>query len=899
MAESGRKVEVRFGAFSCSIEGYDDPVEQMREVLLLMQGMIRETPTLVDHGPGFGEAEVARIEHALDRRAERQADGPGIIVIRGPEVTRNGDPEAEDAVTTAEFPPNARRPGEAAPELAEFVDDAPGETDEQPQVSAGGAKEPEETAPGVTPGIFSAPVTEDTAPDRDGDDDRGDNPARDERDYGEPEHPINDEAGTAPAAVAIFSAPAAAIAKAEFSADVAGTDEPEPEPIERTGPGGDAEAAADPATDAATDSADNSDPDCASKADAGAAAKTGQPDMTADADATEHPDGPPALGARTGEASRLWEAAVPDPGEAPAGDQYADIDADAAAELATIQAHAEVSDAAPADQPNHLWDDDGPGADTAPDEGPQPGEALEEAAQFAGSTRTGELAADAGQRDPFAFDEATGLPADQQVAGTDERTDAGTGEHEREITGDLRAGDADEQSTADDDRATGSEAPAAEPDRSCDDAGGEPPTDASDRDLTAAAEAVLAAHGFGPGTAKKGDLQTRHAGQGPEFATPCIVPEQQHETSADRQLNIFEPPPPSPAWRATPATAVMNIFAPPPDFGATATAAAVNIFAPPPGTTYRDAASRGSRRVDGLLARTVAGTARQQASDLRMAAAAPDDEDDPVPAPRPNGAHRSGWPGAGPRAADRPDESGSTGIAPAGEAPGGPATAVPDRHGIGLRDETVNMFAASPSDDEAQPDGGAPGQPASGWPGAAWNDRLGEGDEAVDGKSAGGSGGANGWNDGLREPPRPPRTRPNEERSRFSALLARLGGRRTSEPGPDAPPETSQDEPSSTADESDAGPANLAERAGASSVADLLAVSAAWLTLVEGKPRFTRREVMETFERLPGDHPRTLEDRIKGFGKLVRSSTLILVDDGIFAMAQVERDRYQSMIDES
>ncbi len=76
-----------------------------------------------------------------------------------------------------------------------------------------------------------------------------------------------------------------------------------------------------------------------------------------------------------------------------------------------------------------------------------------------------------------------------------------------------------------------------------------------------------------------------------------------------------------------------------------------------------------------------------------------------------------------------------------------------------------------------------------------------------------------------------------------------------------------------------------------------MAVAAAWLTLVEGKPRFTRREVMETFERLPGDHPRTLEDRIKGFGRLVRASTLILVDDGVFAMAQTERERYQALLD--
>ncbi|MEM6666876.1 MAG: hypothetical protein AAF638_10780, partial [Pseudomonadota bacterium] len=90
--------------------------------------------------------------------------------------------------------------------------------------------------------------------------------------------------------------------------------------------------------------------------------------------------------------------------------------------------------------------------------------------------------------------------------------------------------------------------------------------------------------------------------------------------------------------------------------------------------------------------------------------------------------------------------------------------------------------------------------------------------------------------------------------------------------------------------------ADLAERSGASAVVDLLASSAAWLTLAQKKPRFTRREVMEVFDTLPGDHPRTLEARIKGFGKLVRSGTLILIDDGVFAMAQSAREKYQASL---
>ncbi|MEM7424328.1 MAG: hypothetical protein AAF334_11450, partial [Pseudomonadota bacterium] len=90
----------------------------------------------------------------------------------------------------------------------------------------------------------------------------------------------------------------------------------------------------------------------------------------------------------------------------------------------------------------------------------------------------------------------------------------------------------------------------------------------------------------------------------------------------------------------------------------------------------------------------------------------------------------------------------------------------------------------------------------------------------------------------------------------------------------------------------------LAQRAGADSVSDLLAASAGWITVAKNKSRFSRREVMEVFETIEGDHPRTLEARIKGYGKLVRSGTLILVDDGVFALAQNEKERFQSILDQ-
>ena len=133
--------------------------------------------------------------------------------------------------------------------------------------------------------------------------------------------------------------------------------------------------------------------------------------------------------------------------------------------------------------------------------------------------------------------------------------------------------------------------------------------------------------------------------------------------------------------------------------------------------------------------------------------------------------------------------------------------------------------------------------------------------------------------------------------NRFQALLrGNQGGPVMGAPGEP----TASDAPPSALSELAPGitsPHDLAQRAGSDSVADLLAASAAWLTLAEGKARFSRRDVMDVFEKIPGEHSRTLEARIKGYGKLVRSGMLVLVDDGVFAMAQSERQRFQTMLD--
>ena len=137
--------------------------------------------------------------------------------------------------------------------------------------------------------------------------------------------------------------------------------------------------------------------------------------------------------------------------------------------------------------------------------------------------------------------------------------------------------------------------------------------------------------------------------------------------------------------------------------------------------------------------------------------------------------------------------------------------------------------------------------------------------------------------------------------SRFDALVARYRpDPAAAEPGgeADAPePAGTPDAPAQAPQPPDIPPdaATLARLSGAEDVADLLAASAASLAL-GGRSHFSRREVMEAFDTIPGDHPRSLEARIKGYGKLVRSGALVLVEDGLFSLSEAEEDRFRAML---
>lgn len=90
--------------------------------------------------------------------------------------------------------------------------------------------------------------------------------------------------------------------------------------------------------------------------------------------------------------------------------------------------------------------------------------------------------------------------------------------------------------------------------------------------------------------------------------------------------------------------------------------------------------------------------------------------------------------------------------------------------------------------------------------------------------------------------------------------------------------------------------ARLAERAGARTVPELMVASAAWMVLMKGQTSFKRRDVLDVFETIPGEHEKTLEAQIKGFGKAVRNGQLVAVEDGIFGLARPELERYQGLL---
>ena len=83
--------------------------------------------------------------------------------------------------------------------------------------------------------------------------------------------------------------------------------------------------------------------------------------------------------------------------------------------------------------------------------------------------------------------------------------------------------------------------------------------------------------------------------------------------------------------------------------------------------------------------------------------------------------------------------------------------------------------------------------------------------------------------------------------------------------------------------------ADYAQKVGANELSDLLEAAGAFLNTVEGKPVFTRPQIMQMVLRQDEGKRFTREDSLRGFDNLVRKGAIQRVDRGQFAIASESR----------
>lgn len=68
------------------------------------------------------------------------------------------------------------------------------------------------------------------------------------------------------------------------------------------------------------------------------------------------------------------------------------------------------------------------------------------------------------------------------------------------------------------------------------------------------------------------------------------------------------------------------------------------------------------------------------------------------------------------------------------------------------------------------------------------------------------------------------------------------------------------------------------------------------MDVVEGKSRFSRRDVMQALNQIGADNDYTQEARLKSFRKLLTTGSLVRVDDGLFTVSQSTRFGYETRL---
>jgi hypothetical protein len=83
--------------------------------------------------------------------------------------------------------------------------------------------------------------------------------------------------------------------------------------------------------------------------------------------------------------------------------------------------------------------------------------------------------------------------------------------------------------------------------------------------------------------------------------------------------------------------------------------------------------------------------------------------------------------------------------------------------------------------------------------------------------------------------------------------------------------------------------ADFAERIGAFELQDLLEASAAYTSIVEGKSRFSRAQIMSKIAKIDSNGAFTKEAGLRSFGRLLREGKILRVQDGQFAISKASR----------
>lgn len=85
----------------------------------------------------------------------------------------------------------------------------------------------------------------------------------------------------------------------------------------------------------------------------------------------------------------------------------------------------------------------------------------------------------------------------------------------------------------------------------------------------------------------------------------------------------------------------------------------------------------------------------------------------------------------------------------------------------------------------------------------------------------------------------------------------------------------------------------FADRAGASTLPDLLEASAAYVTLIDGRDSFSRGEILRMLDSISEGGGFSQEARIKSFGALLRGGRIHRVENGEFEMSRKARANYE------